>query len=104
MKMSDFFPNFPIFSKNFPIFSKRYLGQHPIRSEKTRHMVTAIHNITRDMQTISCYVDNAFGTPMRASRTIKIERKPRLKVFPERKMVFASIGAEVRIECEAGKT
>ena len=25
------------------------------------------------MQTISCYVDNAFGTPMRATRTIKIE-------------------------------
>ena len=27
-------------------------------------MVTTIYNITRDMQTISCYVDNGYGTPM----------------------------------------
>ena len=80
-----------------------YPGQHPIRSEKTRHMVTAIHNITRDMQTISCYVDNAFGTPMRATRTIKIERGPRIKVYPARKAIFAPVGGQIRIECEAGE-
>ena len=45
-----------------------YLGQHPIRSEKSRHMVTTIYNITRDMQTISCYVDNGYGTPMQVKK------------------------------------
>ena len=79
------------------------IGEHPIRSEKTRHMVTAIHNITRDMQTISCYVDNAFGTPMRATRTIKIERIPRVKLHPKNGRLIASVGADIRIECEAGK-
>ena len=77
-----------------------YLGPHPIRSEKSRHMVTAIHNITRDMDMISCYADNGFGTPMRASRTIKIERSPRIKIYPESKTVLQPTGSNVRIECE----
>ena len=55
------------------------------------------------MQTISCYVDNAFGTPMRATRTIKIERGPRIKIYPARKAIFAPVGGQIRIECEAGK-
>ena len=66
-------------------------------------MVTAIHNITRDMQTISCYVDNAFGTPMRATRTIKIERVPRVILHPKSGRIISSVGANIRIECEAGK-
>ena len=77
-----------------------YLGSHPIRSEKSRHMVTAIHNITRDMKMISCYADNGFGTPMRASRTIRIERSPRIKIYPESKTVLQPTGSNVRIECE----
>ena len=77
-----------------------YLGQHPIRSEKSRHMVTTIYNITRDMQSISCYVDNGFGTPMQASRNVKIERGPRIKVYPESKSIVKHIDQSVRIECE----
>ena len=55
----------------------------------------------RDMQAISCYVDNGFGTPMRASRTIKIERVPNIRVYPDSKTILKPVGAEVRIECEA---
>jgi hypothetical protein len=38
-------------------------------------MVTVIHNVTRDMDQISCYADNGYGTPMQASRKITISRK-----------------------------
>lgn len=78
-----------------------YLGPHPIRSEKTRHMVTTIHNITRMMADISCYVDNGFGTPMRSSRSIKIERVPKVRVYPESRVILAQEGQEIRLECEA---
>ena len=33
-------------------------------------MVTTIYNITRDMQTISCYVDNGYGTPMQVKEKL----------------------------------
>lgn len=46
-----------------------------VRQEVTRHMVTVIHNVTRDMDQISCYADNGYGTPMQASRKINISRK-----------------------------
>jgi hypothetical protein len=52
-----------------------YLDGHPIRSEVTRHMVTNIHNVTRDMGLVSCYADNGYGTPMQASRKITISSK-----------------------------
>ncbi len=45
-----------------------YLGGHPIRSETTRHLVTTIYNVTKDMAQISCYADNGYGTPMQTSR------------------------------------
>ena len=78
-----------------------YLGQHPIRSEKTRHMVTTVHNITRDMQTISCYVDNGYGTPMQSSRTIVMEREPRIaKKALKAKSILGYIGSNIKIECE----
>lgn len=51
-----------------------------IRQEITRHMVTKIYNVTRDMDQISCYADNGYGTPMQASKKIKISRKCRLRV------------------------
>lgn len=38
-------------------------------------MVTVIHNVTRDMDQISCYADNGYGTPMQASRRIVISRE-----------------------------
>ena len=53
-----------------------YLNGHPLRTEVTRHMVTNIHNVTRDMEHVSCYADNGYGTPMIASRKITIARAP----------------------------
>ena len=53
-----------------------YLNGQPLRTDVTRHMVTHIHNVTRDMQHVSCYADNGYGTPMIASRKITISRAP----------------------------
>lgn len=53
-----------------------YINGHPLRSAVSRHMVTMIHNVTRDMGHVSCYADNGYGTPMQASRRITISRKP----------------------------
>lgn len=52
-----------------------YLSGRLVRQETTRHMVTVVHNVTRDMDQISCYADNGYGTPMQASRKITISRK-----------------------------
>ena len=52
-----------------------YLNGQPLRTDVTRHMVTHIHNVTRDMQHVSCYADNGYGTPMQASRRITISSK-----------------------------
>lgn len=49
-----------------------YISGRLVRQEITRHMVTVINNVTRDMNHISCYADNGYGTPMQASRTITI--------------------------------
>lgn len=49
-----------------------YISGRLVRQEITRHMVTVIHNVTKDMAHISCYADNGYGTPMQASRKIKI--------------------------------
>ena len=53
-----------------------YLNGHPLRTDVTRHMVTHIHNVSREMQHVSCYADNGYGTPMIASRKITISRPP----------------------------
>jgi hypothetical protein len=52
-----------------------YISGRLVRQDTTRHMVTVIHNVTRDMDQISCYADNGYGTPMQASRKITISRK-----------------------------
>jgi len=52
-----------------------YISGRLVRQETTRHMVTVIHNVTRDMDQISCYADNGYGTPMQASRKITISRE-----------------------------
>ena len=43
-------------------------------------MVTTIYNITRDMQAISCYVDNGYGTPMQVKKNY-IFKKLIMKYF-----------------------
>ncbi len=52
-----------------------YINGHPVRSDVSRHMVTVVHNVTRDMGDVSCYADNGYGTPMQASRKITISSK-----------------------------
>lgn len=52
-----------------------YISGRLVRQETTRHMVTVIHNVTKDMNQISCYADNGYGTPMQASRKIVISRE-----------------------------
>lgn len=52
-----------------------YVGGMLVRQETSRHMVTSIHNITTDMQHISCYADNGFGVPMQSTKKISINCK-----------------------------
>ncbi|KAL7051028.1 hypothetical protein ACKWTF_004301 [Chironomus riparius] len=37
---------------------KLYVGGHLVREETTRHLVTTVHNISVDMEHVSCYADN----------------------------------------------
>ncbi len=43
-----------------------------IRQDTSRHMVTTIHNVTTDMEHVSCYADNGYGIPMQASKKVQI--------------------------------
>lgn len=49
-----------------------YVGGHLVRQDTSRHMVTVIHNVTADMEHISCYADNGYGVPMQATRRVNI--------------------------------
>jgi hypothetical protein len=55
-----------------------YIAGHPVRSEQTRHMITTIHNVTRHMRRIGCHADNGYGTPMHSTRSLNIDRRPRI--------------------------
>jgi len=74
-----------------------YVDGHPIRSDVTRHMVTVIHNVTRDMGHISCYADNGYGTPMQASRQITISRKPTVRAPIQ---THVMVDDEVTLRCQ----
>lgn len=52
-----------------------YVSGHLVRQDTSRHMVTTIHNITSDMNDITCYADNGYGVPMQATRKISINCK-----------------------------
>lgn len=52
-----------------------YVGGHLVRQDTSRHMVTVIHNVTADMEHVSCYADNGYGIPMQASRKVNISCK-----------------------------
>lgn len=52
-----------------------YISGRLVHQEVTRHMVTVVHNVTRDMDHISCYADNGYGTPMERRRRISISRR-----------------------------
>ncbi|XP_050529397.1 Ig-like and fibronectin type-III domain-containing protein 1 isoform X2 [Daktulosphaira vitifoliae] len=73
-----------------------YISGRFVRQETSRHMVTVIHNVTRDMDEISCYADNGYGTPMQSSRKINISYIPKLVAS---KITMASLGDTVTLEC-----
>lgn len=78
-----------------------YISGRLVRQETTRHMVTVIHNVTRDMDQISCYADNGYGTPMQASRKITISHPPRIQASG---ITMATIGDSVTLECKVEAT
>lgn len=49
-----------------------YVGGHLVRQDASRHMVTVIHNVSADMEHVSCYADNGYGVPMQATRRVNI--------------------------------
>lgn len=73
-----------------------YISGRLVRQEVTRHMVTVIHNVTRDMDQISCYADNGYGTPMQASRKINISHIPTIQASG---ITMAAAGDSVILEC-----
>ncbi|XP_039279825.1 Ig-like and fibronectin type-III domain-containing protein 2 [Nilaparvata lugens] len=73
-----------------------YISGRLVRQEVTRHMVTVIYNVTRDMDHISCYADNGFGTPMEARRRIVISHMPHLTASG---ITMAAHGDTVSLEC-----
>ncbi|CAK1550359.1 unnamed protein product [Leptosia nina] len=73
-----------------------YISGRLVRQEVTRHMVTVIHNVTRDMDQISCYADNGYGTPMQASRKINISHVPTIQASG---ITMAAAGDSVILEC-----
>uniref|UniRef100_T1HB70 Uncharacterized protein n=1 Tax=Rhodnius prolixus TaxID=13249 RepID=T1HB70_RHOPR len=73
-----------------------YISGRLVRQEVTRHMVTVIYNVTRDMNLISCYADNGYGTPMEARRRIVISYAPHLTATG---ITMATHGDTVTLEC-----
>lgn len=73
-----------------------YISGRLVRQEVTRHMVTVVHNVTRDMDLISCYADNGYGTPMQASRKINISHIPTIQASG---ITMAAAGDSVILEC-----
>lgn len=73
-----------------------YISGRLVRQETTRHMVTVIHNVTRDMDQISCYADNGYGTPMQATRKITISHLPHITASG---ITMAAQGDSVVLEC-----
>ncbi|KAK9739714.1 Fibronectin type III domain [Popillia japonica] len=74
-----------------------YISGRLVRQETTRHMVTVVHNVTKDMDQISCYADNGYGTPMQASRKITISHMPHIQASG---ITMAAFGDTVILECK----
>ncbi|KAK7792924.1 hypothetical protein R5R35_008001 [Gryllus longicercus] len=73
-----------------------YITGRLVRQEVTRHMVTVVHNVTRDMDQIACYADNGYGTPMQASRKITVSHPPHITASV---ITMAAPGDSVALEC-----
>lgn len=69
-----------------------YVGGHLVRQDTSRHMVTVIHNVTKDMEHISCYADNGYGIPMQAMKKVNISCKfycMRTEKFERKKKIYS---------------
>ncbi|XP_067642607.1 Ig-like and fibronectin type-III domain-containing protein 1 isoform X2 [Eurosta solidaginis] len=73
-----------------------YVGGHLVRQDTSRHMVTVIHNVSADMEHISCYADNGYGVPMQATRRVNICYAPKITASG---ITVASVGDEVELRC-----
>ncbi|XP_062560024.1 Ig-like and fibronectin type-III domain-containing protein 1 [Armigeres subalbatus] len=73
-----------------------YVGGHLVRQDTSRHMITVIHNVTTDMEHISCYADNGYGIPMQASKKVNISFAPRIQASG---ITVASVGESVDLKC-----
>jgi hypothetical protein len=51
-----------------------YINGKLIKQQKNRHLTASVENITREMDIVSCYADNGFGSPMQAARRIQVSR------------------------------
>ncbi|ALC43811.1 CG17839 [Drosophila busckii] len=73
-----------------------YIGGHLVRQDTSRHMVTVIHNVSADMEHVSCYADNGYGMPMQATRRVNICYAPKIQAAG---ITVASLGDEVELRC-----
>ncbi|XP_058124562.1 Ig-like and fibronectin type-III domain-containing protein 1 [Anopheles ziemanni] len=73
-----------------------YVGGHLVRQDTSRHMITVIHNVTTDMEHISCYADNGYGIPMQAAKKVNISFAPRIQASG---ILVASMGDSVDLKC-----
>lgn len=49
-----------------------YVGGHLVREDYSRHMVTTIQNVTKDMEHVACHADNGYGTAQKSSKRASI--------------------------------
>jgi hypothetical protein len=63
-------------------------------------MVTAIHNVSRQMDRIACHADNGYGTPMQAQRRVNIERSPKITIGNVEAASRAYEGADLVMFCK----
>lgn len=68
-----------------------YVGGHLVRQDTSRHMVTVIHNVTADMEHVSCYADNGYGVPMQATRRVNICCELASVVKPPSNLIHANL-------------
>lgn len=68
-----------------------------LHSERVLLLSTLIHNITRDVETVSCAADNGVGRPVEAVKLITVRRAP---VITVQSVTRVMIGARLVIQCD----
>ena len=68
-----------------------------LHSERVLLLSTVIHNITREMETVSCAADNGVGRPVEAVRLVTVRRTPVIRA-PE--VIRVREGARLVLQCD----